>query len=77
MRACITATLVPCDPWWVARILMNTVTLVGHVARAPTVRGVAAHPLVPFPLAVRELNREGIPLPLAPRARIRTVKYGR
>ena len=56
---------------------MNTVTLVGHVARAPTVRGVAAHPLVPFPLAVRELNREGIPLPLAPRARIRTVKYGR
>jgi hypothetical protein len=39
---------------------MTTVHLVGHGARAPTVRGEAAHPRVLFPLAVRELNREGV-----------------
>jgi hypothetical protein len=44
-----TAALVPCDPLWGARLPMTTVHLVGHVARAPTVRGAAVHPRVPFP----------------------------
>src|SRR5262245_6938452 len=41
----IAAALVPGDPLWGARLPMTTVHLVGHVARAPTMRGEAAPPL--------------------------------